>query len=50
MLQVRDTTKSDAAAEKHEADLEEARSLRIKGLHDYGKSAADLADEEIRRD
>ncbi|NYF97635.1 YihY/virulence factor BrkB family protein [Janibacter cremeus] len=50
VLPVRDSTKSDAAAKKYEADLEQARSLRIKGLHDYGKSAADLADEEIRRD
>ncbi len=50
VLPVRDTTKSDAAAEKEEAILEEARSLRIQGLHDHGKSAAPLASEEIRRD
>lgn len=50
VLEVRDTTKSDAAAEKHEADLEQARSLRIRGLHDHGRSAAKLADEDIRRD
>ena len=47
---VRDSSKSDAAAEKEEALLEEARSLRIQGLHDHGRSAAPLADEEIRRD
>lgn len=50
VLPVRDSTKSDAAAEKHEATLEEARTLRIQGLHAHGKSAGPLADEEIRCD
>lgn len=45
LLPLRDTTKSDAAEEAHEAELEEARSLRIKGLKDQGRSTADLADE-----
>ncbi|MFX4285713.1 YihY/virulence factor BrkB family protein [Janibacter sp. G349] len=45
LLPLRDTAKSDAAEEAHEAELEEARSLRIKGLQDQGRSTADLADE-----
>ena len=50
LLPVRDSTKSDAAEEKYEEVLEEARSMRIQGLHDHGRSAAGLASEEIRRD
>ncbi|HBO53974.1 MULTISPECIES: YihY/virulence factor BrkB family protein [Janibacter] len=45
-LPLRDTTKSDAAAEAQGEIVEEARSLRIEGLHDQGRSAADLADRD----
>lgn len=46
LLPLRDTTKSDAAAEAEEAAREEARSLRIKGLRDQGRSTAELADQD----
>lgn len=42
-LPPRDTTKSDAAAAAGEVVAEEARTLRIKGLQDQGKSTAELA-------
>lgn len=47
-LPLRDSTKSDAAAQSQEEIVEEARSLRIEGLHDQGRSAADLADRDRR--
>lgn len=46
LLPLRDTTKSDAAAEAQEEVREEARSLRIKGLQDQGRSTAELADRD----
>ncbi|UUZ45415.1 YihY/virulence factor BrkB family protein [Janibacter limosus] len=46
LLPLRDTTKSDAAQEAQEGVLEEARALRIRGLHDRGRSTADLADRD----
>ena len=46
LLPLRDTTKSDAAAEAQDEVREEARSLRIKGLQDQGRSTADLADQD----
>ncbi|QBF46924.1 YihY/virulence factor BrkB family protein [Janibacter limosus] len=46
LLPLRDTTKSDAAQEAQEGVLEEARALRIQGLHDQGRSTADLADQD----
>lgn len=49
-LPLRDSTKSDAAGESQEGVLEEARSLRIEGLRDQGRSTADLADQDLRRD
>lgn len=42
-LPPRDTTKTDAAAEAQEAAVEDARTLRIKGLQDQGLSTAELA-------
>lgn len=42
-LPPRDTTKSDAAAEAEEVTAEDARTLRIKGLQEQGKSTAELA-------
>ncbi len=49
-LPLRDSTKSDAAAEAREANREEARALRIKGLQAQGRSTADLAEPQIRGD
>ena len=46
LLPLRDTTKSDAAAEAEVEVREEARSLRIDGLRDQGRSTADLADQD----
>ena len=46
LLPLRDTTKSDAAAEAEVEVREEARSLRIDGLRDQGKSTADLAEQD----
>lgn len=46
LLPLRDTTKSDAAEEAQVEVVEEARSLRIKGLKDQGRSTADLADQD----
>lgn len=42
-LPPRDTTKTDAAAAAAEVDAEDARTLRIKGLQEQGKSTAELA-------
>ena len=46
LLPLRDTTKSDAAEEAQVEVVEEARSLRIQGLKDQGRSTADLADQD----
>ena len=46
LLPLRDTTKSDAAEEAQVEVVEEARSLRIEGLKDQGRSTADLADQD----
>lgn len=48
-LPLRDSTKSDAAEQAEGEMLQEARSLRIEGLRDQGRSTADLADEDVRR-
>lgn len=42
-LPPRDTTKTDAAAAAEEVAIEDARTLRIKGLQDQGRSTAELA-------
>ncbi len=46
LLPLRDTTKSDAAAEAELDMEEEARTLRIKGLQDQGLSTAEAAPQE----